>query len=71
MERTVVVKGGDTLSHIALREYGDALKWRPIYDRNHKAIEAEQKRRGLDWNTRYYEGQDWIFPGTELVIPAR
>jgi nucleoid-associated protein YgaU len=70
MERTVTVKGGDTLSGIALRELGDASQWRIVLARNKEAIGSEQKRRGIDWNLRYYEPENWIFPGTVLVIPS-
>ena len=38
------VKGGETLSVIALRELGDALRWREIYDLNKTEMDAAFER---------------------------
>jgi len=50
---TYVVVKGDSLSKIAEREYGDANKWRTIYDANKDLI----------------KNPDLIYPGQELKIP--
>jgi nucleoid-associated protein YgaU len=51
--RTYVVVSGDSLSKIAKREYGDAQKWRKIYEANQNII----------------KDPDLIYPGQELRIP--
>jgi nucleoid-associated protein YgaU len=48
------VKKGDTLSAIAKREYGDAGKWRQIFEANRDII----------------DNPDLIHPGQELKIPG-
>jgi nucleoid-associated protein YgaU len=48
------VKQGDTLSAIAKREYGDAGKWKQIYEANREQI----------------DDPDLIHPGQELRIPG-
>jgi nucleoid-associated protein YgaU len=53
-ERTYTVKAGDSLSKIAKREYGDAAKWRKIFEANRDRI----------------KDPDLIQPGWELKIPA-
>jgi len=53
-ERMYVVKSGDSLSKIAQREYGDANKWRRIFEANQDKI----------------KDPDLIHPGQELKIPA-
>jgi nucleoid-associated protein YgaU len=53
-ERTYVVVSGDSLSKIAKREYGDANKWRRIYEANKDLI----------------NDPDLIYPGQELKIPG-
>ncbi len=53
-EKLYVVKKGDSLSLIAKREYGDANKWRRIFDANKDKI----------------KDPDLIHPGQELKIPA-
>jgi nucleoid-associated protein YgaU len=50
---TYVVVKGDSLSKIAAREYGDANKWRTIFEAN----------KGL------ISDPDLIYPGQELKIP--
>ena len=52
--RTYTVKAGDSLSKIALREYGDPSRWRQIYEANRDRI----------------KDPDLIQPGWELKIPA-
>ena len=52
---TYTVKKGDTLSAIALREYGDANEWRRIFESNRDLI----------------EDPDLIHPGQQLTIPVR
>jgi len=51
--KTYVVVKGDSLSKIAKREYGDANKWRTIYEANNDLI----------------KDPDLIYPGQELKIP--
>jgi nucleoid-associated protein YgaU len=53
-EKMYVVKKGDSLSKIAKREYGDASKWRRIFEANQDKI----------------KDPDLIHPGQELKIPA-
>ena len=52
--RSYTVVAGDSLSKIAKREYGDAQKWRQIYDANRDQI----------------KDPDLIHPGQVLTIPA-
>ena len=52
--RTYTVIAGDSLSKIARREYGDAQKWRQIFDANRDKI----------------KDPDLIHPGQVLTIPA-
>ena len=51
---TYVVVKGDSLSKIAEREYGDANRWRTIYEANTDVI----------------NDPDLIYPGQELKIPG-
>ena len=51
---TYVVVNGDSLSKIAQREYGDANRWRTIYEANKDVI----------------TDPDLIYPGQELKIPG-
>lgn len=52
-ERRYTVVAGDSLSKIAQREYGDASKWRRIYEVNKSSI----------------KDPDLIHPGQTFVIP--
>lgn len=52
-ERSYTVVAGDSLSKIAQREYGDASKWRRIYEANKSSI----------------KDPDLIHPGQTFVIP--
>jgi nucleoid-associated protein YgaU len=69
-ERTVVVKGGDTLSAIALREMGRADLWPKLFARNEANIVTEQMRRNIGRVVPRYNPEDWIFPGMTLTIPV-
>jgi nucleoid-associated protein YgaU len=51
--RTYTVASGDSLSKIAKREYGDADKWRAIFDANRDKI----------------KDPDRIYPGQVLTLP--
>jgi|ERR1700730_13351735 nucleoid-associated protein YgaU len=51
--RTYTVVKGDSLSKIAKREYGDANKWRTIYEANRDLI----------------KDPDLIYPGQSLRMP--
>ena len=53
VERTYTVVAGDTLSKIAKREYGDAAKWKRIYEANKDTI----------------KNPDLIYPGQTFKIP--
>ncbi len=53
--RTYTVVSGDSLSKIAQREYGDASKWREIYEANRDKI----------------QDPDLIYPGQVLTIPPQ
>jgi nucleoid-associated protein YgaU len=52
--KTYVVVKGDSLSKIARREYGDANKWRTIFEANRDVI----------------TDPDLIYPGQELKVPG-
>jgi nucleoid-associated protein YgaU len=52
--KTYVVVKGDSLSKIAKREYGDANKWRTIYEANKDLI----------------SDPNLIYPGQALKIPG-
>jgi nucleoid-associated protein YgaU len=52
--RIYEVVSGDSLSKIAKREYGDANKWKKIFEANTDLIKDPNK----------------IFPGQKLKIPA-
>lgn len=53
--KTYEVRSGDSLSKIAKRVYGDAGKWRRIFEAN----------------TDKLKDPDKIFPGQVLVIPPQ
>ncbi len=48
------IEKGDTLSKIAQEKYGDASKWRALFDANKEVI----------------EDPDMIYPGQQIRIPA-
>jgi nucleoid-associated protein YgaU len=64
---TYTVVSGDTLSGIAEQYYGDASMWTEIYEANRDTIEAAARDHGRESSDRGH----WIYPGTELVIPAQ
>lgn len=51
--QTYTVKSGDSLSKIAKAHYGDASKWKRIYEANKEKI----------------KNPDLIYPGQEFTIP--
>jgi nucleoid-associated protein YgaU len=51
--KTWTVRPGDTLSDIAKQVYGDASRWKAIYEANRSQI----------------DDPDLIYPGQELVLP--
>jgi len=53
-ERTYTVQAGDTLSHIAQRQYGKASRWHAIFDANRDQL----------------DNPDLIQPGQVLKLPA-
>ncbi len=52
--RTYVVVSGDSLSKIAKREYGDANKWKQLYEANRDTI----------------KDPNLIYPGQKLKLPS-
>ncbi len=52
--KSYTVRKGDSLSKIAKREYGDAQRWRVIYDANRDTI----------------KDPDLIYPGQVIQIPS-
>lgn len=60
------VKSGDCLYNIAKAKYGDASKWPLIYEANKNVIESTAKDHGKKSSSNGH----WIWPNTELVIPA-
>ncbi len=66
-QTTYVIKSGDRLYTIAQRHYGDSSRWRDIYAANKSVIEDTAKKRGLKSSSNGH----WIFPGTEIVLPAK
>lgn len=53
VQKKYTIKKGDTLSKIAKKFYGNANKWREIYQKNKKVI----------------KNPNILIPGTEIVIP--
>ena len=49
------VKSGDSLSKIAKQHYGDANKWKALFEANREVI----------------EDPDLIYPGQKIRVPAR
>lgn len=66
MSETYEVKANDTLGSIAAAH--GLPGWATLYGANRDTIRKEQDRRGCG---REMQGPNWIFPGTELVIPRR
>lgn len=63
--RTYTVQPGDSLWAIALRHYGNATRWREIYNANRGVIEERARSYG---NANSNDG-NLIYAGTQLVIP--
>jgi nucleoid-associated protein YgaU len=51
--REYTVEAGDTLSHIALKYYGDQFRWNKIYEANKPTM----------------KNPDYIYVGQKLLIP--
>lgn len=60
-----IVKQGDTLWAISKTFYGASTKWKDIYDANKEVIEDAAKKHGKANSSN----GNWLWPGTELVIP--
>ena len=60
------VVSGDTLWGISRKYYGNGNKWQTIYEANKTVIEDTAKKYGKASSSNGH----WIYPGTELVIPA-
>ena len=60
------VKRGDTLWALSKKFYGDATKWRKIYNANKSAIEKDARKYGRSSSSNGH----WIYPGLKLTIPA-
>lgn len=69
--RTYTIGGGDTLTGIAVKMYGNAGRWREIYNANAGTIESVARSRGKGSSSGGPRGEVgwWIFPGTVLNIP--
>jgi nucleoid-associated protein YgaU len=52
--REYTVEAGDTLSHIALKYYGNQFRWDKIYEANKPAM----------------ENPNYIYVGQRLLIPS-
>jgi len=61
------VKKGDTLWEIAKTYLGKGMEYTVIYNANKEVIESTAKQRGKQNSSNGH----WIFPGTELIIPAK
>lgn len=59
------VKSGDCLWNISKAAYGDASKWKVIYETNKSAIESDAKKHGKKSSSNGH----WIWPGLKLTIP--
>lgn len=57
------VRKGDTLWSIARIEYGDALKWRKIWNANSAMLITRDSRNATD-------NGHWIYPAQKLIIPV-
>lgn len=65
-QTTVTVQGCDTLWSLAEKHLGDPLKWTVLWQLNACRILEEQRRRKIS----PLRPEDWIFPGTRLVLPG-
>ena len=64
--RYYTVKSGDCLWNISKKFYGNATKWRKIYNANKNTIESAAKKHGRADS----QNGHWIYPSTKLIIPA-
>lgn len=60
------VQSGDCLWNISKAAYGDASKWKTIYEANKTTIENAAKKYGKKSSSNGH----WIYPGTKLTIPG-
>lgn len=60
-----IVKQGDTLWAISKTFYGTPTSWNVIYEANKEVIESTAKKHGKANSSN----GNWLWPGTELVIP--
>jgi nucleoid-associated protein YgaU len=66
--QSYTVKSGDCLWSISKKFYGDGAKWTTIYNANKNIIETTaEKHRGKGKGS---SNGHWIYPGTNLTIPA-
>ena len=65
--QSYTVKSGDCLWNISKKFYGDGAKWKKIYEANKSVIESTAKKHGYKSSSNGH----WIFPGTNLTIPAK
>lgn len=63
---TYMVKEGDTLWNIAKHTYGSGMDYRKIYEANKEVIEHASRNYGKASSGNGW----WIYPGTELTMPA-
>jgi hypothetical protein len=61
-----VVQSGDCFWNIAKAAYGNATRWKEIYEANKEAVEADARKHGL----KSSENGHWIFVGLKLTIPG-
>lgn len=64
--KSYTVKKGDCLWNISKRFYGDGSKWKTIYNANKSIIEETARKYGKKSSSNGW----WIYPNTELTIPA-
>lgn len=64
--KSYTVKKGDCLWNISKRFYGDGSKWKTIYNTNKSIIEETARKYGKKSSSNGW----WIYPGTQLTIPA-
>jgi hypothetical protein len=64
--QSYTVKSGDCLWNISKKFYGNGNKWTTIYNANKSIIESTAKKYGKSSSSNGH----WIYPGTNLTIPA-
>jgi len=64
--KTHEIKSGDTLWALAKAYYGDGSKYTVIYNANAEKLNDAARQHGKDSSSNGH----WIYPGTEIVIPA-